>query len=1840
MCKFNSTAVLLVTAGFVTGCVQQAPIADATGTQLGDQQSLLLVDSEQRIGPEGGQVTFTPSNSDVIQKAVLEIPAGALTEPVDFSMKLVTRALIPSNGPRPVATIEIEPSGTRFLVPAKLTYHYNWQAIDDKGGIDEAFLEIAYFDERLSMLLPLRRAGLDTQRQTVAAELEHLSTYPLIVPTIFPKPISACQSTQPGIVPVVFVHGIQVTQCQLFYLQKQLPSFVWPLNSNIYHPACTFGAMSPAVISAVTVDGEKVCKDFVGSDLPTSLKNLPIYQINYFTMWDINSAACALKSAIARVLDAHPGYKSQGVKIVAHSMGGLVTRAYIQDKGKVKGWYDNEQYPGLPNVGSGFNTLSSCKYNEDIYQVMTLGTPHGGGNWSELPDLLVTPDCSNPWVETPALEQMENKSDFLNDLNDELPNDLNGPPPQYIAYFGDKDGSVLNEKCFAQDGEVKSNFNHCYYGLGSNCCAESAAGTVCGASYGSCYSHGSMISHLHPAGVDGAAQLAVIKAKKYVIDGPDTNSGQPGLFNDVGHCIEGLYEKIEDWIPILPEMCGEGAHGIASIDDTQHPLYKIVCKFIGGCDSNGNAKCVPNCCGGYCDDGCGNKCPDYCDANFCGTNNCGDFCPCQGSDICDQSTNKCVQNQAPPPDPPKCQCAANESCNNGYCIPEAECAGYKDNVCKGNVLLSCVSQQYYPEDCAQSDMVCGYNTIYETYSCIAGPKTPPKPPPAPIEPTWVSPLASCAKSFGFKAWNGAMNGYHMAVDLKAGAGTTVMAPAAGIVKETQWHGGYAGVVIIEHNIDGEYMTSVMGHLKCLGPGNFAKGAQCAEMLVKEGQAVQPGTPVAYIAANNEDGGDGWGPHLHWGIRKGKFNNGESCKKEWTYAGYVTCDDAWIDANWYNPLNFIQCVGGGAYMPSSPILLKPENAVARRSGQQHFSWLTSPSSAEHYVTIRKTDLGSCEKIGGEDGMLAAGGQLDLNITEPGSYRWTVFIKHSKCPDGVCAAVPQSFHVYDAPTLLTPAKSAKIAPGDVDFTWTPGDPAVPHTFKLRDITYDNNGPLLADFVPAPENQYTLSLGKEGTYRWIASYPLIHCADTSGCACLQQVALEGISIDQTFQVDADGESGQLIGAPPEVTVTQPVAGLEYEPDQPVEIAWEVEAEEVIDHVEVVLMFADVPCDSDEVASPIVTQSISGGDPGAAVWTVPTNLPAQQYQIRATAWDEKKQSGYACSPAFEVVVCQPDCQGKICGDDGCGVSCGECPYGQSCHEGGCECWSEECTTGDSECLSTNTIKSCVQVNGCAKWLPSGYCKGNEQCVDGECLCAPACGAEECGDDGCGGSCGSCDPGESCAGGVCVAGCNKNCSGKECGPDGCGNECGFCSGEKVCQNGSCKPFCEADCQGKTCGPDGCGGSCGECENWCFACGAGQCVYQNLCDDADPCSVDICEPGGLCGYETVDSGPCDDADACSLVDVCQAGDCVGVVDADCDDYNPCTVDLCTPGLGCVHSKTEGLCDDGNACTEGDVCKYGWCVGTQHLDCNDGNVCTAEVCMPQWGCTYATNNVECNDGDPCTLQDWCSAGHCSSELINACDDGNQCTHDGCLPGAGCFHMVAYGPCSDGSLCTVADTCVEGACVGMPLDCDDGDPCTIDACHPDGTCQHDHSVGSCDDGDPCTGGDSCATGQCVGVALDCDDGHPCTADACDPKEGCFHVPDSSLCEDDTACEYHICDAVNGCVSVSKSGNCDDGDPCTEKDSCTEGDCAGQPVVCDEGSACEQGECVALPATGGDDVGGEQNLPDNVVSPGTPPGDSGGCAVGRASPERSPVGVFVVLMMMAACLLYGKRKRWRKS
>jgi len=55
-------------------------------------------------------------------------------------------------------------------------------------------------------------------------------------------------------------------------------------------------------------------------------------------------------------------------------------------------------------------------------------------------------------------------------------------------------------------------------------------------------------------------------------------------------------------------------------------------------------------------------------------------------------------------------------------------------------------------------------------------------------------------------------------------------------------------------------------------------------------------------------------------------------------------------------------------------------------------------------------------------------------------------------------------------------------------------------------------------------------------------------------------------------------------------------------------------------------------------------------------------------------------------------------------------------------------------------------------------------------------------------------------------------CAGKECGPDGNGGSCGTCQLPLVCQpNGTCG-FLNVFCAGKVCGPDGIGGSCGTCQ--------------------------------------------------------------------------------------------------------------------------------------------------------------------------------------------------------------------------------------------------------------------------------------------------------------------------------------------------------------------------------------------------------------------------------------------
>ncbi len=315
-------------------------------------------------------------------------------------------------------------------------------------------------------------------------------------------------------------------------------------------------------------------------------------------------------------------------------------------------------------------------------------------------------------------------------------------------------------------------------------------------------------------------------------------------------------------------------------------------------------------------------------------------------------------------------------------------------------------------------------------------------------------------------------------------------------------------------------------------------------------------------------------------------------------------------------------------------------------------------------------------------------------------------------------------------------------------------------------------------------------------------------------------------------------------------------------------------------------------------------------------------------------------------------------------------------------------------------------------------------------------------------------------------------------------------------------------------------------------------------------------------------------------------------DSQCNDFNPCTKDLCKADGTCDYTALVAVaCDDGNACTEGDVCSAdGLCLGATNVECDDGNPCTNESCDAEAGCQHegVTKDVEC-DGSLCTTGDRCEEGTCAGGETVACNDSNpdDCIFATCNNESGecdVMHNEAEGyPCKDGNACTDSDQCDDsGICVAGPEHvCEAQHPCKKAWCNDtakEGTnpCVLEwkqEGVG-CNDGDSCTSDDMCKPSdddslQCLGDAITCDDGNSCTTNSCDELDGCQYLPlaDGTLCDlppefcgEQGSCLEGVCGAEG--VKV-----CDDGFACTV-DTCLEGGvCQHEPddSACDDGQFC---------------------------------------------------------------------------
>src|SRR5206468_1791262 len=153
-----------------------------------------------------------------------------------------------------------------------------------------------------------------------------------------------------------------------------------------------------------------------------------------------------------------------------------------------------------------------------------------------------------------------------------------------------------------------------------------------------------------------------------------------------------------------------------------------------------------------------------------------------------------------------------------------------------------------------------------------------------------------------------------------------------------------------------------------------------------------------------------------------------------------------------------------------------------------------------------------------------------------------------------------------------------------------------------------------------------------------------------------------------------------------------------------------------------------------------------------------------------------------------------------------------------------------------------------------------------------------------------------------------------------------------------------------------------------------------------------------------------------------------------------------------------------------------------------------------------------------------------------------------------------PCPTRNASDLTDACQNGSCIGAsPV------VCTADQCHDPGTCNPATGVCSvpttktngtaCNDGNACTQTDSSQKGSCVGASP-----VVCTADQCHDPGTCN--PATGMCSAPT-------NKTNGTA-------CNDGNACTQTDTCQNGSCAGaSPFPCTTLFRSDPGTC--NPATG---------------------------------------------------------------
>ena len=310
-------------------------------------------------------------------------------------------------------------------------------------------------------------------------------------------------------------------------------------------------------------------------------------------------------------------------------------------------------------------------------------------------------------------------------------------------------------------------------------------------------------------------------------------------------------------------------------------------------------------------------------------------------------------------------------------------------------------------------------------------------------------------------------------------------------------------------------------------------------------------------------------------------------------------------------------------------------------------------------------------------------------------------------------------------------------------------------------------------------------------------------------------------------------------------------------------------------------------------------------------------------------------------------------------------CFYALSCCKFNCQFVGQGAPCFDGNACTINDV--CDNIGQCAAGASASagtscedgaYCTTGDVCnASGTCLpgAGNPCTGIEC-VSGCNEANDSCD---FAVGAPCTADAN-GCTDDVCNAQGacthphnaapCQDGL-FCNGADTCSAGTCSAHA-----GDPCASGGqCADTCNEAADSCNL------ADDTPCDDGLFCTVvDACAAGACVGS----GDPCFGGAECSAACNEAADDCFDANGVSCtDDGNPCTDDFCDGDGGCVHVANAAPCDDGLSCTSNDTCGDGVCAGDPPPECDDNNPCTVDLCAePSGECVNLDEpDLSCVDG---------------------------------------------------------------------------------------------------------------------------------------------------------------------------------------------------------------------------------------------------------------------------------------